>query len=104
MDLHGKLLHLFPDYRDGDWELVDTSDGRGPRIAKWNRAESQPTQGDINRVTPAQRAQAAKDDEFRRLVSPSGVRHRVLVDWIAAKHGLTYAEAVAEMRVIFDAQ
>ena len=46
--LHGKLKKLFPDYKDGDWILVD--EGNGPKIFRWNRQEPQPALEDINAI------------------------------------------------------
>lgn len=46
--LHNKLTFLFPNYREGDWELQD--DGSGAYIAKWNRPEPQPTLAQIDAV------------------------------------------------------
>ena len=47
--LHGKLKKLFPDYKDGDWILVD--EGNGPKIFRWNRQERQPTLEEINVIS-----------------------------------------------------
>lgn len=59
MKMHQRLLHLYPDYKDGDWSLVDR--GSGQEIETWNRLEDQPTTEEINAVSEAQ-ADAAIDD------------------------------------------
>lgn len=47
--LHEKLLVLFPNYKEGDWELYD--DGLGnQKIVRWRRQEAQPNLTAINAV------------------------------------------------------
>jgi len=102
MSLQASLLYLFPDYQNGDWVLQDDKDGNGPRIAEWNRPEPQPPQGQIDAVTPEQRERANKNARFKRDLESSN-KDEALITWIADKHGLTYAEALDEIRTIFDA-
>lgn len=101
MDLHKTLLALFPDYEEGDWRLQN--DGSGPFIAEWNRAEPQPPQGQLNAVSDNERAVANENARFKRDFDTADKKQVALVTWIASKHALTYAEATAEIRAIWDA-
>lgn len=47
--LHEKLLVLFPDYKEGDWTIIDKGDGV-QILDKWNRQESRPSKGSIDAV------------------------------------------------------
>lgn len=42
------LRYMFPDTKQGDWELSDMSDGNGIFISAWNRAEPVPSNDEIN--------------------------------------------------------
>ena len=46
--MHNALISKFPDYKQGDWELQDDSDGDGPYIAEWNRSDKQPTKAELD--------------------------------------------------------
>lgn len=48
--LHEKLLVLFPDYKEGDWEIIDKGDGVQV-ISVWRRQEAQPQKGTIDAVS-----------------------------------------------------
>lgn len=56
--MYYKLLYLFSDLKDSEFTLQD--DGQGPYISQWNRPDPQPTQAELDAVTPAQE-QASKD-------------------------------------------
>jgi hypothetical protein len=99
MSLQASLLHLFPDYQEGDWFLQD--DGNGPYVREWNRPEPQPPQGQIDAVTQAQRDRANKNARFKRDLESSN-KDEALITWIAGKHGLTYQQALDEIKVIFE--
>lgn len=61
--MHNKLLHLFPDYKAGDWILQDN--GQGPFIRVWNRREPKPAQETIDSVSEEQETKAMKKDKAR---------------------------------------
>jgi len=46
---HEKLLVLFPNYKAGDWELMDAGDGI-VTISAWNRPEPIPTRHQLDAV------------------------------------------------------
>ena len=48
--LHEKLLVLFPNYKEGDWELFDNGSGE-QKIVRWNRQEPQPSEAAIDAVS-----------------------------------------------------
>lgn len=50
--LHEKLLVLFPNYKDGDWEIADKGDGV-QFISAWRRQEAQPQKATIDAVNSA---------------------------------------------------
>ena len=53
------LRYMFPDAKDGDWELADMSDGNGVFVSAWNRAEPVPSNDEINAAESAAIAAAA---------------------------------------------
>lgn len=61
--LHEKLLVLFPDYKSGDWEIVDKGDG-AQVISVWRRQEAQPTKGTIDAVNDA-----TATSKFREIIN-----------------------------------
>jgi hypothetical protein len=99
LDIHARLLHLFPDYVEGDWVLRDL--GAGPFIDEWNRGEPQPPQGLIDAVTPEQRDAANANAKFKKSFQTSD-KEKVIIGWIASKHGLTYDDAIVEIRALWD--
>ena len=58
--LHEKLLVLFPNYKDGDWEIVDKGDGV-QFISAWRRQEAQPQKATIEAVSNATAAAKFKE-------------------------------------------
>lgn len=100
MSLHNKLLHLFPDAKEGDWVLQKPK-GQPVFIEKWNRPESQPTQAVIDAVTPDQQNNA---EETRDLTSNFNLsrKDKVLIKWIASRTGGgTPGSILAELRTIW---
>ena len=69
--MHKKLLYLFPDYKYGDWEIIDFRDGRGPQIAKWNRPEPQPSTKTLDAVTDEQADDARLDADATAAIENS---------------------------------
>lgn len=84
MDLHSKLLHLFPNYTEGDWELQDN--GAGAYISIWNRPEPRPNAATLNAVTPQQQANARKAQRKKGILSD--IKIKAMVHWIADLHGI----------------
>ena len=99
MNIHESLLHIFPDYKEGDWEIMDL--GQGAFINRWGRPEPQPPAGQINAVTQGQRDVANANARFK-LEFETNLKDEALITWIAGKHSLTYAQAIAEIKVIRD--
>ena len=58
------LKYLFPSI-DFTSDVVIEDDGKGPRIAKWNRPEKQPTAEEIAAAEPAALAAMQADDAKR---------------------------------------
>jgi len=99
-DLHRALIHLFPDYQDGDWEVVKNK-GEQEKIGEWNRAEPEPNHGQLQAVTPQQASFARREYNFKQAMKFDSKREITLLTWIANKHGLTLAEAQDELRLIW---
>lgn len=78
--MQAALKYLFPGI-DLSADVVIEDDGKGPRIAKWLRAERQPTYAELLAAEPAalaaeqakaaerQEAEAARDDAKRALAA-----------------------------------
>lgn len=86
MITHEKLLHLYPDYQEGDWELIDHKDGKGAFIAKWNRADRRPTKAELDAVTPTQETTAKRQREVKDNFELSK-KDKVIIQWIADRTG-----------------
>ena len=102
MSMSDALYHLFPDAKDGDWLLQNDLDGKGVYIAQWNRPEPQPNQGQIQSVSQAQREVANANARFKREIANESKERVATITWIAGKHGLSYTEALAEIRTIWE--
>lgn len=65
--MQAALKYLFPDI-DLSSDVVIEDDGKGPRIAKWLRAERQPTDAELLAAEPAALA-AEQVEEAKRIES-----------------------------------
>ena len=99
--LNSALLSIFPNSKIDDWMLSD--DGAGAYISAWNRPEPQPPQARIDAVPQVARDAAHANARFKRQVEGGSKKEEALIVWIANKHGLTYAQALAEIKVIWEA-
>lgn len=62
--MQAALKYLFPGI-DLSSDIVIEDDGKGPRIAKWLRAERQPTDAELKAAEPAALAALAAEDAKR---------------------------------------
>lgn len=111
MNLAAVLRYLFPGIvigEQGQSECTIEDDGKGPRIAKWMRAEKQPTMAEIEAAWPAVQAalaqaaaekQAADDhqragiDEAKRAYA----RLQLIIDGASTATTAQMRAAIAEM-------
>jgi len=92
--MHGSLLIIFPDFKDGDWTLQD--DGNGPYIKEWNRLEPQPTDAEIEAARPvAEAAHAATQYRRDRVYPPIGDQLDDLF-----RHGAFSPEMAAQLQAV----
>lgn len=97
-NLHKKLLSLYPDYQEGDWETVHVKPDTF--ISEWNRQEPKPTQADLDAVTAEVADKAIVDYYFRHRFSDK--KDKAIITWIAQTQGLTLQQALSEIRTIWD--
>jgi hypothetical protein len=81
-----KLRALFPDYKDGDWEL---SFNGQTHYLKWNRQEPEPTPAQINSVTDAQVFAAEKDRNGEERMAKLDDVTKSLIQVLAPRLGIT---------------
>lgn len=65
--LHEKLLVLFPDYKEGDWTIIDKGDGVQV-LGQWNRVEPRPIKNTIDNVTDK-----TASDKFKEVLNNKAI-------------------------------
>ncbi len=101
-NLHHKLLHIFPDYAEGDWTVGSTA-GAAPVIEIWNRAEAQPSQATLDAVTQQEEDDAVAEAGTKRELD--NVKALRAVVYAIADHipGTSRQELAQEVRAIYKA-
>lgn len=59
MNLYGKILYIYPDINDEDFELQD--DGEGPYVKEWRDSRPRPSKNQINNVSDVDADIASKE-------------------------------------------
>lgn len=98
--LSDKLYHL--GFTDADFDLQDDSLGAGPYISAWRSNLPQPNVARLDAVIDAQGQEAGRLQRFNLAISDDK-KLAMMITWIASKHGLTYNQALAEIKVIWEA-
>ena len=99
MNMHKRLLYLFPDFEDGDWVIQDDKDGRGPWLAEWNRPEDMPSSAAINTVSDTDGDAAHDESSFKKSFELK--KDEAIIKWIAQLHGITLGQARNQLRTIW---
>ena len=82
-----KIRALFPDYKDGDWELsFNASSGYH---LKWNRPELEPTPAQIDAVTDLQVTAAEKDRKGEDGITRLSAMDKAWIQVLAPRLGIT---------------
>lgn len=87
MNIHHRLLHLFPDFKQGDWLVGEV--GGVQTIERWNRPEPKPDISDLAGVTPGQEDKAAREKKFDGYFDVNNLseKDKVILLWIASRTG-----------------